>query len=57
VRLDAIRDESTGEAGHYRGQDVRSHTSHAFGMEALAQVEAYLSKAVAQAFAQAGPST
>jgi len=26
-------------------------------MEALAQVEAYLSKAVAQAFAQAGPST
>ncbi len=49
VRLDAIRDESTGKAGHYRGQDVRSHTSHAFGMEALAQVEAYLSRAVAQA--------
>jgi creatinine amidohydrolase len=52
VRLAAIRDESTGQAGYYRGQDVRSHTSLAFGTEALAQVQAYLSQAVARALAE-----
>jgi creatinine amidohydrolase len=49
VRLDAIRDERTGEIGHYRGQDVRRHTSAAFGEQALAQIEAYLSEAIQRA--------
>ena len=51
VRLDAIRDESTGRAGHYRGLDVRSHASEAFGREALARVEAYLAREVGRALA------
>ena len=51
VRLDAIRDEDTGRAGYYRGQDVRGHTSEAFGREALARVEDYLAGAVERAFA------
>ncbi|OGG48765.1 MAG: hypothetical protein A3F84_26990 [Candidatus Handelsmanbacteria bacterium RIFCSPLOWO2_12_FULL_64_10] len=49
VRLDAIRDERTGQAGRYRGQDVRSHASTALGEKALAQVEAYLTEAVERA--------
>jgi creatinine amidohydrolase len=49
VRLDAIADERTGQAGYYRGQDVRTHTSKAFGERALAQVEAYLTEAVERA--------
>jgi creatinine amidohydrolase len=54
VRLEAIRDEHTGRAGYYRGEDVRGHTSKAFGLDALAQVEAYLVQAVGQAFAADG---
>jgi creatinine amidohydrolase len=50
VRLDAIRDEHTGKIGHYRGEDVRSHASAAFGEQALAQIEAYLSEAIEQTF-------
>jgi creatinine amidohydrolase/Fe(II)-dependent formamide hydrolase-like protein len=53
VRLDAIRDERTGQAGHYRGQDVRSHASVALGEKALAQVEAYLTEAVERAMEKA----
>ncbi len=49
VRLAAIRDESTGQAGYYRGEDVSSHTSREFGEDALAQVGSYLTRAVAQA--------
>ena len=51
VRLDAVRDERTGRPGYYRGRDVCSHASQAFGEEALAQVEAYLSAAIARALA------
>lgn len=56
VRLAAIRDEHTGRGvtGHYRGQDVRSHASAAFGEQALAQIEAYLSRAIERAFRNAG---
>ncbi len=50
VRLDAIRDERTGQVGYYRGQDVRRHTSEEFGQKALAQVAAYLTEAIEQAF-------
>jgi creatinine amidohydrolase len=49
VRLDAIRDERTGQPGHYRGQDVRNHASAEFGEQALAQIEAYLAAAIEQA--------
>jgi creatinine amidohydrolase len=51
VRFDAIREERTGRPGFYRGQDVRSNASVAFGEKALAQVEAYLTAAITQAFA------
>jgi len=57
VRLDAIRDESTGQAGYYRGQDVASHTSHAFGRDALAQVEAYLTAAIVLHLPPTSPTT
>jgi creatinine amidohydrolase len=50
VRLDAIRDERTGQIGYYRGQDVRTHISAAFGEKALAQIEAYLTGAIERAF-------
>jgi creatinine amidohydrolase/Fe(II)-dependent formamide hydrolase-like protein len=50
VRLDAIRDERTGQPGYYRGRDVRSQASAALGEEALARIEAYLGDAVARAF-------
>lgn len=50
VRLDAIRDERTGQSGYYRGQDVRSHTSIEFGDQALVQIEAYLAEAIKRAF-------
>lgn len=60
VRLEAIREERTGQAGFYRGQDVRSHASSAFGEQALARIEAYLDEAIRTAFATTGdpmPST
>lgn len=50
VRLDAIRDDHTGQPGFYRGEDVRSHASAAFGDAALARIEAYLTEAIAKAF-------
>jgi creatinine amidohydrolase len=50
VRLDAIRDERSGQAGYYRGHDVRGHTSAEFGDAALTQIEAYLDEAVQWAF-------
>jgi creatinine amidohydrolase len=52
VRLDALRDERTGQSGYYRGQDVRSHASATFGEQALAQIEAYLTPAIDQALAR-----
>lgn len=50
VRLNAVRDEHTGQPGYYRGQDVGSHASVPFGEKALAQIETYLAQAVEQAF-------
>ena len=50
VRLGAIVDESDGRVGYYRGQDVARHASAAFGANALAQVETYLTEKVEQAF-------
>jgi creatinine amidohydrolase len=52
VRLDAVRDDRTGQAGYYRGQDVRSHASAAFGEQALAQIEAYLGEAIRRVLAE-----
>jgi creatinine amidohydrolase len=49
VRLDAIRDERTGQAGHYRGQDVRGQASAALGEKALMLIEAYLTEAISEA--------
>jgi creatinine amidohydrolase len=49
VRLDAIRDERTGQVGYYRGQDVRAHSSVALGEKALALIEAYLADAIDRA--------
>jgi creatinine amidohydrolase len=54
VRLDAIRDDRTGQPGHYRGQDVRGNTSVEFGEQALARVEAYLTAAIERAFGGKG---
>jgi creatinine amidohydrolase len=54
VRLDAIRDERTGKDGYYRGQDVRSHASAAFGEQALARIEAYLKVTISKALARPG---
>jgi creatinine amidohydrolase/Fe(II)-dependent formamide hydrolase-like protein len=50
VRLDAIRDERTGQPGHYRGQDVRGQASAALGEQALEWIEAYLTEAIERAF-------
>jgi creatinine amidohydrolase len=50
VRLDAVRDDRTGQAGFYRGEDVRGHASGAFGEQAMAQVEDYLAGAIERAF-------
>jgi len=52
VRLDAVREDRTGQPGFYRGQDVRAQASAALGQEALARVEAYLAEAVVRAFAE-----
>jgi creatinine amidohydrolase/Fe(II)-dependent formamide hydrolase-like protein len=52
VRLAAVRDERTGQVGHYRGQDLRGRASAAFGEQALAQVEAYLTRAIERAFVE-----
>jgi creatinine amidohydrolase len=49
VRLDAVREDHTGRPGFYRGQEVRAQASVAFGEQALAQVEAYLAKAIERA--------
>jgi creatinine amidohydrolase len=50
VRLEAIREEGTGQRGYYRGQEVRSQASAWFGNQALAQIEAYLTQALGEAF-------
>jgi creatinine amidohydrolase len=50
VRLDAIRDERTGQPGHYRGQDVRGQASPALGEQALTSIGAYLAEAIGRAF-------
>jgi creatinine amidohydrolase len=52
VRVEAIREERTGQAGFYRGQDVRSHASASFGEQALAKIETYLADAVRAAFGE-----
>lgn len=49
VRLDAIRDDHTGQPGSYRGQDVRGQASAALGEQALALIEAYLADAISEA--------
>ena len=46
ARLDAVREDRTGEPGIYRGQNVPEHSSVEFGEKALAQVEAYLAEAI-----------
>jgi creatinine amidohydrolase len=50
VRLELIREDGTGQPGYYRGQEVRGQASAAFGEQALTQIEAYLARAVEQAF-------
>jgi hypothetical protein len=45
-----VRDDRTGQAGFYRGEDVRGHASGAFGEQAMAQVEDYLAGAIERAF-------
>jgi creatinine amidohydrolase len=52
VRLEAIREDGTGQPGYYRGQEVRNQASAAFGEQALAQIEAYLARAVEEAFGE-----
>jgi creatinine amidohydrolase len=49
VRLEAVRDERTGQVGFYRGQDVRGQASSALGEEALAWIEAYLTETIRRA--------
>jgi creatinine amidohydrolase len=51
VRLEAIRDEQTGQAGWYRGQEVLRSASAEFGREALARIRAYLTAAIERALA------
>jgi len=49
VRLDSIRDEKTGQAGYYRGQEVRKSSSVEFGRKALKMIEAYLTPKIEEA--------
>ena len=52
VRLYAVRDETTGEKGVYRGQAVRSETSREFGEKAIEMIERYLDAELTRAFQQ-----
>jgi creatinine amidohydrolase len=46
VRLDAVREDGTGQPGVYRGQEVKRLASAALGDEALAKIETYLAAAI-----------
>lgn len=50
VRLEAVRDDESGEPGSYRGERVGELASATFGEEALHGVEGFLSVAVESAF-------
>jgi creatinine amidohydrolase len=46
VRLDAVREDRTGETGVYRGQRVAEVASAALGRQGLERIEAYLKTAI-----------
>ena len=51
VRLDAIREDGTGNPGIYRGQDVGARASTTVGEEALSTIETFLTTEIERDFA------